>query len=460
MMWEKGVDESYEDVILRKGIKVDKIPNAQLVEVVHANSLEKWAKFKSFESLESLQAEITRLLRMAVVSPIIYDKTAQELFPPIYNFCVYATNTDKRGKITAEAERIAEAAWWGELAPLRLKAKTDKIFNVIPDPEKYLKTAEKIKKIWGFSDSEVEAFRYFICQTRHEEHNPSMNKSLYLSSGRKKTGKTTVARALAAILNGEESVLAGAKFESTFNKELQINDHDLPFASQYNCVILDEAMPKDSKKSYGRVKSMLTSSTASYNQKYGKIMTIEAKRYYLYTSNDDISDFVQDTSERRFIQINMERVPAQISFGQIYDIWKEFAQNCQPEQDWQLWYNTFEDVDGMERKDISYFKDELLSNSSIMKAINNSIGYTITLKFFTDLLITGKSTRDERKALQNALTELIGEPNGYRWSKRLVSDKLQEAINKQEADDLISNLMTEAELEEEENHKLEHSLPF
>ena len=65
-----------------------------------------------------------------------------------------------------------------------------------------------------------------------------------------------------------------------------------------------------------------------------------------------------------------------------------------------------------------------------MKAINNSIGYTITLKFFTDLLITGKSTRDERKALQNALTELIGEPNGYRWSKRLVSDKLQEAINK------------------------------
>ena len=79
MMWEKGVDESYEDVILRKGIKVDKIPNAQLVEVVHANSLEKWAKFKSFESLESLQAEITRLLRMAVVSPIIYDKTAQEV---------------------------------------------------------------------------------------------------------------------------------------------------------------------------------------------------------------------------------------------------------------------------------------------------------------------------------------------------------------------------------------------
>ena len=116
-----------------------------------------------------------------------------------------------------------------------------------------------------------------------------------------------------------------------FNKELQINDHDLPFASQYNCVILDEAMPKDSKKSYGRVKSMLTSSTASYNQKYGKIMTIEAKRYYLYTSNDDISDFVQDTSERRFIQINMEKVQRKFHSVKFMISGRKFAQNCQPE---------------------------------------------------------------------------------------------------------------------------------
>ena len=232
-------------------------------------------------------------------------------------------------------------------------------------------------------------------------------------SGKKKTGKTTLARAVASILNGEKTVIAGAKFESTFNKELQINDHDLPMAAQYNVCILDEAMPKDSRKSYGRVKSMLTSNSCSYNQKFGKIMSIDVKRYYIYTSNDDISDFIQDTSERRFIQINMEKMPNQISFEDIYSIWLEFAQNCTPENDWQEWYNTFEDVDGMERKDISFFKDELLSNKSILSIVNNRFEYTLTLKFFLDILITGKPTRDEKKALQKAITELVGEPNGY-----------------------------------------------
>src|SRR5690606_8991774 len=109
----------------------------------------------------------------------------QELFPPIYNFCIYANNTDRKGKLTSESEKIAETAWWGELAQLRLKEKTDKIFSVKPSLEKYVEASNKIKVIWGFSDVEIDAFRYFICQSRHEAHNPSMNKSLYLWSGKK-----------------------------------------------------------------------------------------------------------------------------------------------------------------------------------------------------------------------------------------------------------------------------------
>ena len=440
MLWTKYEGETYEDVFKRQDIKPSQIPNSKLIEVVHSNSLENWAKFGKFESLEELKDEITYILRMAIVNPIIHDRDMQKLFPPIYNFCVFASSLDKRGKITSEAEKIAETAWYGELANLRLKEKTDKIFSVKPDSAKYTEASEKIKKIWGFSDVEIDAFRYFICQTRHENHNPSMNKSLYLSSGKKRTGKTTVARALASVLNGEKSIMAGAKFESSFNKELQINDHDLPYAAQYNCVILDEMMPRDSRKSYGRVKSMLTSNTCSYNQKYGRIMTIEAKRYYIYTSNDDISEFIQDSSERRFIQINMDRLPAQISFEAIYDIWKQFAQNCTPEKDWQEWYNTFDDIDGVERNDTLSYKAELLSNKSIIEAINNRSDYTLTLKFFADLMITGKATRDERKTLKMAIVELCGEPNGARWSRKTVSEKLQEAIDNQENEDVLEGI--------------------
>ncbi len=445
MLWEKFEGETYEQVFLRKDIKPSHTPDPYIVDVVSYESLENWAKHGEFESLEQLQSEIIFIFKRAVVDKINNDKAMQKLFPPIYNFCVFATNTDKRGKLTAEAEKIAETAWYGELAQLRLKAKTDKMFSVVPCKEKYKNASLKLQEIWGFSDIEVDAFRYFVCQTRHENHNPSMNKSLYLSATNKKTGKTTVARTLASILNGEQSVMDGSKFESSFNKELQVNAHELPYAAQYNCVILDESMPKDSRKSYGRVKSMLTSNTCSFNQKYGKIMQVEAKRYYLYTSNDDISEFVQDSSERRFIQINMERMPKQISFNKIFDVWKEFCVNCEPESDWQLWYNKFKDVDGVERKDISYYKDVILSDKSVLSAISNCFDSAITLKFFADLLITGKATREERKSLSSALTELFGEPNSYRWSRSKVQIKLTEMIDEFEKLDIEQNLIDDSD---------------
>ena len=446
MTWERAKGESFEDTFNRQNIKPTQIPNAKIVEVVHSNSLEDWAKKGKFESAEDLKNEIIKIMKGAINDRINHDKDMQKLFPPIHNFCIFSTNTDRRGKLTIEAERISEIAWYGELAELRLKEKTDKIFKMKPDKEKYKKASEKLQKVWGFSDVEVDAFRYFICQSRAEKHNPSLNKSLYLFSGKKKTGKTTVARAIASVLNGETSLIDATKYESSFNQELQIGNHDLPMAAQYNCVILDEAMPKDSRKSYGRVKSMMTSNSCTYNQKYGRIITVEAKRYYIYTSNDDISEFVQDSSERRFIQINMEREPKKISFEKIYDYWKEFAQHCEPEENWQDWYDSFADVIGIERKDISSFKDILLSNGSILQSIKSTTDYTITLKFFSDLMIVGKPTREERKSLKKALEEVIGEPNGYRWNRLEVEERLSNKIEEQKNADLINSVISEEDL--------------
>ena len=132
MMWERYEGESYEDTFLRQEIKPQQIPNSKLIDVVHANSLENWAKYQTFDTLDKLQNEIIHILKTAVVNPILQNKTLQELFPPIYNFCIYASNTDRRGKITAEAEKIAEAAWWGDLAQLRLKEKGLEKVTLIP----------------------------------------------------------------------------------------------------------------------------------------------------------------------------------------------------------------------------------------------------------------------------------------------------------------------------------------
>src|SRR5690554_2040273 len=294
MMWEQYEGETFEDTFLRQEIKPHELPTSLIIDVVHANGLEGWAKLNTFKSLTDLRNQIIRVFKFSIVDPINSNKKMQELFPPIYNFCNYATKLDRNGRIKSEALKIAESAWWGEIAQQQLKEKTDKLFDVEPSQEKYVEISKRIKSIWHFSDVEIDAFRYFVCQTRHEGHSPSLNKNLYLWSEKKQTGKTSLARAIASVINGETSLTDSGKFESTFNKEMQINAHDLPLAVQYNCVILDEAMPKDSSKSYGRLKSMLTSNTCFYNQKYGRIIPMKAKRFYIFTSNENINTFIQD----------------------------------------------------------------------------------------------------------------------------------------------------------------------
>ena len=51
MMWARAKGESFEDTFNRQNIKPTQIPNSKIVEVVHSNSLEDWAKKGSFESL-------------------------------------------------------------------------------------------------------------------------------------------------------------------------------------------------------------------------------------------------------------------------------------------------------------------------------------------------------------------------------------------------------------------------
>jgi hypothetical protein len=153
-------------------------------------------------------------------------------------------------------------------------------------------------------------------------------------------------------------------------------------------------------------------------------------------------------------------MPKKVSFEKIYDYWKEFAQHCEPEENWQDWYDSFADVVGIERKDISGFKDELLSNGAILQAIKNNSNYTITLKFFSDIMIIGKPTREERKSLKKALEEVIGEPNGYRWNRLEVEERLSNKIEEQKNADLVAGVVTKEKIKEIEDLEEKNKLPF
>jgi len=111
MMWEQYEGETFEDTFLRQEIKPHELPTSLIIDVVHANGLEGWAKLNTFKSLTDLRNQIIRVFKFSIVDPINSNKKMQELFPPIYNFCNYATKLDRNGRIKSEALKIAESAW-------------------------------------------------------------------------------------------------------------------------------------------------------------------------------------------------------------------------------------------------------------------------------------------------------------------------------------------------------------
>ena len=432
MCWEieAAQGETAQDVFIREVGNPAAVPHKDIVDVVHAGGIEEWAKTKAYKTKEELSSAIMRLMRITINSRCLFDSKLKDTFPPLRNFHTYCHRLDCNGNLAKEAYKLTESVWHGELARKRLEERTNEMFSNTPDKSKYLEASEQIKKIWGFSDKEVDAFRYFVCQTRHKNHNPSMNKAIYLWAATKQSGKTTLARTIVGILNGETSIEEAGKYESTLSQELQYGSFDIPKAANSNATILDESMPRDSRKSYGNIKSMLTSQSITLNIKYAQPVHVDAKRFYFITSNEDISDFIQDHTERRFISIELSDIPTQISFEKIFEIWKQFATNCIPESDWQLWYNSFEHVEGLRAKDIEYFKAKLLTTPQILVDLQQMNVAHVSTGFFHDRLILGKSSRDERAAVKDAVIEVIGEEDHpSKWNRLNAIEKINNAID-------------------------------
>lgn len=428
--------ETPEQALERVGIKQETIPDQEIISIKHHNGLLPWAKLQTnIKSLEELRNRIISVLNKTINLTIFGAKSPyRELMSPLYNFYVYASNLDKRDGVYIEADKIANVAWYGELARKRLEAQTDKMFSNTPSKERFDAVAEKIKGIWGFTDAEMDMIRYFVCQSRHKGHNPSLNKSIYLWAKQKRTGKTTIARAIVAVLNGEDDLMKAGKYESTLPREMQYNAHEIPVATTSNASILDEALFVDSTRSYPQIKQMLTSADVQLNIKYKDPVHMEAKRYYIFTSNDNITQFIQDEEERRFFEIQLNRVPTQITFEEIYEIWKEFCTNAEPEENWQEWYNSFEYVRGRASEEIDYYINQFRDDSSVLDLLNSMSQTYVTPPMIVKTMVQGKATMKERTAVIGALDKLVGPPPPSRKSKYNRTDLIDAILDLRNGD--------------------------
>lgn len=442
MCWDMYEGETAEDTFVRNGNSLNYLPHKQVIDIVHAGGLQKWAEAQSVQSQGELYSMIMSAIRRTISDPVFFDKKHLDTFPPFANFFYYCQKLDRNGKTANEAEAIADISWNGVICRRNLADNVSKMFNHAPNADDYSRAAKKIADIWGFSDKEIDALRYFVCQTQHENHNPSLNKNIYLWGKSKGTGKTTIARSIITILNGDSFDHFG-KYESTFSTEMAYNDHDLPLAALYNAVLLDESMPKDTKKSYGSIKRVLTSNSHNYNPKFRQIINVKCKRFYLLTSNDDITDFVQDTKERRFFSIKIENKPLQLSFDEIYSTWYDFCTNATPEDNWQEWYNSFEYVDGLESKDIQEMKTEIILRRD--ELFNSMMGTYLTIKKISGLLYKNEPTREQKKAVTEAMNDMLGDcrskSNKALFSVALCRERLMELSDAMTDDDTDSEMI-------------------
>lgn len=399
MCYDAFDGESAEDVFTRCSNNLNALPSPEIIDIVYAGGLQRWAEGLDVTGEKELSVRLMRAMRRTIAEPVFNNKKTADAFPPLANFFYFCQRLDRNGKLLSEAVAVADVAWNGVICKRITKERADAIFGS-PDKEKYKAAVKRISEVYGMSLKDIEKLRYFVCQVRHEDHNPSLNKSIYAWSDEKKTGKTTVAKSIVSIMNGD--VLANSyKYESTLATELQFGDHDLPLTAIYECVLLDEAAPKDTTKSYNSFKSKLTNNGCKYNPKHRGVISLKCNRNYFFTSNDDPKEFVRDKKERRIMSIKFNDIQEKLSFDDIYALWLEFCTNCEPESNWSKWYDSFESVDGAASFDIIEVRDELLLQKDVVFP-SQSKTYT-TVKQIAGHIYKNEPTPAQKKAVAEAM---------------------------------------------------------
>lgn len=432
MCWQAYEGETDEAVFLRCSNRSDDLPAQEIIDIVYFGGLRRWAESLEVPTQEILYKRILSAMRRTISDTVFQDNRRLKSFPPFSNFFYFCQKIDRAGNIDSESKALSEIAWNGVICRRNIDVKTSKMFEN-PDKQKFDLAIQRIKTVYKYSDKDIDALRYFVCQTRHSEHNPSMNKCIYHWGDDKQTGKTTVAKVIVSILNGDVLENSGT-YLSTLSRELQYNKHDIPKAALFNAVILDEAMPKDSRKSYGAVKSMLTNNSCDFDPKFKQVITVPCKRFYYFTSNDDIADFIQDAKERRMLPIHSTERPDQMSFEEIYKLWLEFCTNCEPESNWQTWYDSFDMVDGIATKDLNEIKNEILISGNTL--FSTDAGTYVTAKQIANKLFKNEPTREQKKSVLEAMKQMFQlarlESNPANFTVSICRTKIYELNNEEE----------------------------
>lgn len=392
-------------------------------EILKSDSISDYLEKRTFSTKDEIKSLCKRIF-----NEYLNDKSFMDVktFVKIYKMrgAMYLKQMENLGRGIDNLEKWAEGTanqlWFGTYA---IKGRTeafDKLMNCKKSDELYKKAVIGLKENFNFSDLQIEMLKYAICQSKEMSCPASLNKAVYIWGAGKGTGKTTISATIVSILNGEKDHFNIRQYKSTLPQELGFADHVAPLICSSRAVLLDEAMPKDSSKSYDTFKDRITSDGAKIRFVYKNQIDVAAKANYWLSSNHPLKEFVQDKSERRFFEIEIKSKYKKLTYAEIYDIFLKFIQQCTRTKDWQKWYDEMSsdtEVKGIESQNaddyISYFQTQLFANEIRNAPAQVSIG-----TFYYHI---GKFEKTFSKHLaRECVTKLFGEP--YRPSMWRKSD--------------------------------------
>ena len=387
-----------------------------------------------FSSLRELAAAYREAWCVVASDRYLLNKRTRQDMPDADILLTRAKRISSSADVDRKTYAAAESLWLRKFERKELARRRIALFSGGKSSDEYLIAKNELARIYRYSVADLEAWRYFVCQARRDDADPALNRAIYLWSEEKMTGKTTVARIVAGILNGcatWEEARRGA-FLSDIPCELQFGGFDRPKATRFACVVMDEAFAgKSTAKYYGKFKTAITSDTAQVNIKFGSAVDIPCPRNYIFTSNNGIASVVADESERRLFEIHARR-PVELDYDKLYAVWRAFIVNAPEEPDAAKWYkDTMPQVKGeagVTKDDIksAFVSPEFLREIEIYenggdqavsqqltsgRKVSSVNRYQVSYpKFFTDFIAKSYDVRKNANIIKDAVVALFGEP--------------------------------------------------
>lgn len=387
---------------------------AKVLELVPPE-VEKMMEELEFSSSEELAQAMQVAWYIIATDKYLNAKTTQLTIPGAAILLARAKKIMTGANVGRTITAAAETMWMRFFEGENLKKRRNAVLSAERDEKVYRTALNRIRSVYGFSGTETEHLRYFVCQARKDDADPALNRALYICSKEKMTGKTTVARAIAGILNGAGCWKeCSGDFFSDIPCELQFGTFERPKATRYACVVMDEAFAgKSTAKYYGKFKTAMTSDKCQVEVKFGGKYDVRCRRNYIFTSNNDISSVVADESERRMCVIGMKR-PEAMDYDAIYQLWRDYIVNAPDEEDTAEWYRrTMPSVKGeagVQSDDIvsALLGDEM--RQRITQAQQAGLYQLAYPKFFTDWLAQSYDVRKLSGLIKEAVVTAYGQP--------------------------------------------------